>query len=226
MTTTPTVFVVDDDAALRASLARLMESVGLAVECHPSASAFLASYDPARPGCVLLDIAMPGMSGLELQDELIRRGVHIPVIIISAHGDVEKAVRAMKTGAIDFVRKPCKGTLLLERVRHAIDLDAQSRTAAARRAAVTTLMAQLTPRELEVTRLLVSGLSPKQIAYRLGLSRKTVDVHRGHILAKLNVESLVELVHLVSVLDGAASAASAAAPVHPAPAPEPSPGRA
>ncbi|UCG87907.1 MAG: response regulator transcription factor [Gemmatimonadota bacterium] len=192
-----TVFVVDDDDALRKSLRRLMQSVGLPVETYPDAQAFQASYDPSRPGCLILDIRMPGMNGLELQQKLVSESIRIPVIIMSAHGDVEKAVRAMKAGAVDFIKKPYKGKVLLERVRHALKLDAQIRREEAQRADIAARIASLTPREHEVMKLLAAGKSPKQIAFEFGLSRKTVDVHRGHIMLKMQVDSLVELAQLV-----------------------------
>jgi len=194
-----TVFVVDDDKAVRESLQRLMESVGLAVEAYPDAQAFLDGYNRTRPGCLLLDVRMPGMSGLELQEKLAGEGYGIPVIIISAHGNVEKAVRAMKTGAIDFIKKPYKGKLLLDRIRQALELDAQLRLEDAERAEVAARLEHLTPREHEVMSLLVAGKYPKQIASELGLSRKTVDVHRSHIMMKMQVDSLVELARLVQI---------------------------
>ena len=192
-----TVHVVDDDKAVRESLQRLMESVGVVVETYPSAQAFLDGYDRARPGCLVLDIRMPGMSGLELQEKLADEGIGLPVIIISAHGNVEKAVRAMKAGAVDFIKKPYKGQLLLERIRQALELDARMRRKEEERAEVGARIARLTPREREVMHLLAAGKPPKQIAFELGLSRKTVDVHRGHIMMKMQVDSLVELARMI-----------------------------
>ena len=192
-----TVHVVDDDKAVRESLQRLMESVGVVVETYPSAQAFLDGYDRARPGCLVLDIRMPGMSGLELQEKLADEGIGLPVIIISAHGNVEKAVRAMKAGAVDFIKKPYKGQLLLERIRQALELDARMRRKEEERAEVGARIARLTPREREVMHLLAAGKRPKQIAFELGLSRKTVDVHRGHIMMKMQVDSLVELARMI-----------------------------
>jgi len=174
-----------------------MESVGLPVETYPSAQAFLDSSGPTRPGCLVLDIRMPGMSGLDLQEKLAREGLRIPVIIISARGDVEKVVRAMKSGAVDFIKKPYKGKVLLDRIRQALELDACIRREEAARADVAARMARLTAREREVMQLVVAAKSPKQIALQLGLSRKTVDVHRGHIMMKMGVESSVELVRML-----------------------------
>jgi FixJ family two-component response regulator len=190
----PTVFVVDDDQAMRSSLSRLMQSVGLRVEAYASAAEFLNAFDSRAPGCLVLDIRMPGMDGLELQERLAADGIRIPVIIISAHGDVESAVRAMKCGAVDFVKKPYKGKVLLARIREALELDARIRGEQARQADVIARLARLTPREREVLALLVLGKSAKQIAFELGLSRKTVDVHRSHVMAKMQTDSVVELV--------------------------------
>ena len=197
MTAEATVFVVDDDKAVRESLERLMKSVGLPVETYPSAQSFLETYDPARPGCLVLDIRMPGMSGLELQEKLARDRINIPIIIVSGHGDVEKAVRAMKGGAVDFIRKPYKGKVLLDRIQQALEMDAGQRREEAERAEVAARIASLTPREREVMKLLAAADSPKRIAFKLGLSRKTVDVHRNHIMMKMRVDSLVELVQLL-----------------------------
>lgn len=195
-----TVFVVDDDQAMRKSLARLLDSVGLKAETYDCAEAFLADYDPTRPGCLVLDIRMPGISGLELQEQLAADGARLPVIIMSAHGDVEKAVRAMKSGAVDFIKKPYKGRVLLERVREALALDARRRSAEAARAGVAARAARLTPREREIAPLLVAGKSAKRIAFELGLSRKTVDVHRGHIMSKMQADSVVELARMFANL--------------------------
>ncbi|MHC4445291.1 MAG: response regulator transcription factor [Planctomycetota bacterium] len=193
----PTVFVVDDDEALRKSLSRLMESVNLPVETYPDARAFLNNYDPAWRGCLVLDMRMPGMDGLELQEKLIRDGIRIPVIIISAHGNVEKAVRAMKTGAIDFIKKPYKGEVLLERIRYALELDDRIRQREERRAGVEARIARLSPREREIMDQFVAGRSSKQIALDCGLSVKTVSIHRAHIMIKMGVESMTDLVRLV-----------------------------
>ncbi len=191
-----TVFVVDDDDALRKSLTRLMESVGFRVEAFASATEFLEGYDPDKPGCLTLDIKMPGMSGLDLQEQLAQQGCLIPVIIISAHGDVETTVRAMKSGAVDFLKKPYKGKVLLERVREALERDASRRRDEARHASAAARLNKLTTREREVMGYLVKGETTKQIAYQLGLSRKTVDVHRGHIMTKLQADSVVDLLHM------------------------------
>lgn len=200
MSSKSTVFVVDDDDAVRKSLRRVMEAAGFSVETFSSAEAFLDSHDPTKPGCLLLDIKMPGMSGLELQEKLASNGFRIPVIIVSAHHDVETTVRAMKTGAVDFLRKPYEGRVLRERVRHALDLDVEIRREDAKRARVAARIAVLTPRERQVMDLLVDGKAPKQIARELNVSRKTVDVHRGHIMLKVRADSLVDLVRMSNLL--------------------------
>lgn len=192
-----TVFIVDDDHAVRESLQRLIESTNMRAETFPDGRRFLEHYDPSRPGCLLLDIHMRGMDGLELQDVLRRAGAAIPVIIISAHGNVEQVVRAMKAGAVHFVQKPYKAKVLLTHVRDALELDARLRLAAAQRTAATERLRSLTPREREVLDLLVTGMPAKRVAAELGLSRKTVDVHRGHIMLKLGAESIIELGQLV-----------------------------
>jgi len=200
MPTDPTVFIVDDDEAVRRSLRRLIASAGMAVEDYATAEEYADRCDLSRPGCLVLDVRMPGMSGLELQKMLQQKGMKIPVIIISGHGDVPKAVQAMKGGAVDFIEKPFKGEVLLDRIRQAIELDGQVRRRQARRAEVQSRLALLTPREREVMELLATGTPVKQVAYQLGLSRKTVDVHRSHIMMKLQIDSLVELVRMLEVV--------------------------
>jgi FixJ family two-component response regulator len=189
----PTVFVVDDDEAVRKALKLLMESAGMRVETFASADAFLAQHDPSRPGCLILDIRMPGMSGLTLQDQLIARRINIPVIMITGHGDVAMAVGAVKKGAIDFIQKPFDDQALLDRVQQAVQIDAQRRQEHARRAEFESKLARLTPREREVLDLLISGKGNKEVALELGLSRKTVDIHRAHVMMKLGVDSLLEI---------------------------------
>lgn len=193
----PTVFIVDDDEAVRDSLRWLMKSVGLAAETYPSAQAFLDSYDPQRPGCLVLDIRMPGMSGLDLQELLPERGVELPLIFISGHGDVPMAVRALKSGAFDFIEKPFNDQLLLERVQRAIEADAAQRRERSARADITARMALLTPREREVLDRVVAGASNKGISRDLGVSLKTVEAHRARVMEKLQAGSLTELVRLV-----------------------------
>jgi FixJ family two-component response regulator len=189
----PTVFVVDDDEAVRKALKLLIESAGLKVLTFASADDFLAGYQPAWPGCLLLDVRMPGMSGLALQEKLLSEKILIPIIMITGHGDVAMAVGAVKKGAIDFLQKPFDDEVLLDRVRHAIEIDAERRVTAARQAEFDARLARLTPREHEVLNLLIDGKGNKEIALALGLSRKTVDIHRSHVMMKLGVDSLLEI---------------------------------
>jgi FixJ family two-component response regulator len=193
----PTVFVVDDDDAVRDALALLLRSVGLRAETFRSATDFLAAHDPARPGCLLLDIRMPGMSGLDLQRELIAHGSIVPVIFITGHGDVTMAVRALQDGAVDFVQKPFRDQDLLDRVQNAIDLDAKSRADLARRTEILERMGTLTARESEVMDRVVEGNPNKAIAYDLGISERTVEVHRARVMEKMQATSLPHLVRMV-----------------------------
>jgi len=192
----PTVFVVDDDPAMRDSLCWLLQSVDLHVETYPSADAFLAAYDAGRPGCLVLDVRMPGMSGLNLQDELRTRHIRLPIIMLSGHAEVPTAVRALKAGAIDFMEKPFSDELLLDRIRQAIDLDREQRDAEAQRAAVAERYALLTPREREVMELVTAGKANKVIAAELGLSPKTVEVHRAAVMDKMRADSVADLVRM------------------------------
>ncbi len=192
----PTVFVVDDDAAVRESLCWLVESAGLNAESYATAQAFLDAYDPRQPGCLVLDVRMPGLSGLDLQEQLAAQGIMLPVIIITGHGEVPMAVRAMKGGAIDFIEKPFSDQLLLDRAREAIAQDAQNRVEQARRAEVAARLALLTPREREVMEMVVSGKANKQVGASLGISQKTVEAHRAQVMRKTRADSLAELVQL------------------------------
>ncbi|MCB1750057.1 MAG: response regulator transcription factor [Gammaproteobacteria bacterium] len=200
----PTVFVVDDDAAVRQSLSLLMRSMGLPVEPFESAQDFLARARPSQPGCLVLDIRMPGMSGLELQEELSRLGFTLPVIFITGHGDVAMAVRAMKTGAVDFIEKPFSDQVLLERVNQALELDRATRDARAEIADIERRLAQLSPREREVMSRIVAGQANKVIAIELGLSERTVEIHRAKVMSKTGARSLAELVSMVTRLDSGA----------------------
>lgn len=197
MPTNATVFVVDDEPAMRESLRWLIESVGLVVETYATARDFLAGYTPTRPGCLVLDVRMPGMSGLDLQEALAARKVKIPTIIITGYAEVPMAVRAMKAGAVDFIEKPFSDQLLLDRIQQAIQADLRARNAHAQVAAVGARLATLTPREREVMDLVVAGRANREIAAKLGLSSKTVEVHRAHVMDKMKVDSLAELVRVV-----------------------------
>ena len=189
----PIIFIVDDDEAVQQSLSMLVEAVGLKSKTYNRAEDFLDAYDPAQAGCLLLDIRMPGMSGLGLQSKLAAEGINIPIIVITGHGDVPMAVEAVKAGAIDFVEKPFRDQVLLDSIQKAIELDEQNRHKQSERTDVETRIALLTPREREVMDLLVLGKSNKVIAYDLGISQKTVDFHRAHTLEKMEVGSVVEL---------------------------------
>ena len=203
------VFVVDADDALRESLEVLLQSEGLTVEAHATTESFLASYDSSRSGCLVLDVQMPDQHGLGLEEYLARHEIRVPVIIISAGADVEMAVRVMKSGAVDFIKKPLRSSALLARIREALELDAQARQAEAERAEVTAQLALLTPREREIMELLVTGKASKQIAFDLGVSRKTIDIHRQHIMMKLRVNSVVDLVQMIQISRGRSSHALA-----------------
>lgn len=190
------VHVVDDDEAVRHSLALLLSSFGLATRTHPSAEAVLAQIDRLRPGCLVVDIRMPGMNGLELQEELNRRACTIPVVIVTGHADVGLAVRAMKAGAVDFIEKPYPEEDMLRAVQAGL-----ARTAGARQSTASTEAAQqriglLTPRERDVLRRLVEGRPNKVVAHELGISPRTVEIHRANLMEKLSCRSLAEAVRM------------------------------
>jgi len=193
-----TVFVVDDDAAMQDALAQLLEAAGLLVETHASGPDFLAAYAENRPGCLLLDMAMPGMNGLEVQAALKARGCAIPVLFLTGHGDIPMAVQAVQAGAVDFLEKPIKGAILLERVQRALKLDQEWREMRGRTQAIQLRHARLSTREQEVMALAVTGLTSKQIAQQLGISPRTVEVHRTHVMHKMGAANLAELVNLAA----------------------------
>jgi FixJ family two-component response regulator len=192
-----TVFVVDDDKAVRDSLALLVHSVGLEVETFASAAEFLDAYRSNRRGCLITDIRMPGMSGLELQEKLSADDIRIPVIVLTGHGDVPAAVRALKGGAVDFVEKPFNPQALLDLIQQAIARDTEIREQAAQEAAVAERVALLTPREHEIMGLVVAGKANKVIAIELAISERTVELHRGRIMKKMQARSLAELMRMV-----------------------------
>ncbi len=196
-----TVFVVDDDAAVRRSLSLLIGSMALPVETFSSAQDFLERCDADRPGCLVLDIRMPGMSGLELQTELHTRGFFLPVIFITGHGDIAMAVRAMQHGALDFIEKPFNDQQLLERINQALELDRVGRENRDELSAMAARIALLTPRETEVMRRIVAGQANKVVAIELGLSERTVEIHRAKVMAKTGAGSLAELVSMVTRID-------------------------
>ena len=196
VTAEPTVFVVDDDETVRESVRTLVGSVGLPAEAYGTAADFLAGCSGERSGCVVCDVRLPGMSGLELQHELAARNQVLPVILITGFGDVSTAVRAMRAGAVDFIEKPFGRQLLLDRVHEAIDRDRRARLLGAQRRSVAMRVGRLTPREREVMALVVAGKANKVIAMDLGLCEKTIEVHRAHVMRKMEAESLAELVRL------------------------------
>ena len=194
----PTVFVVDDDEVVRNTIGRLAESVNFIVETFTSAQEFLDSYDTTRPGCLVLDVRMPGMSGMKLQAELIEKNIHLPTIFISGHSDVSMAAEAFRKGAVDFIEKPFRNQILLDRIQEAITKDTQFRQKQTDREAVRTKLALLTPREQEVVDLIKAGKLNKVVASKLGISQRTVEVHRANIMKKMKVDSVAELVTLVN----------------------------
>ena len=196
-----TVYVVDDDAALCQSLSWLLESVGLPVETFNSAQAYLEKYNVKQRGCLLLDIRMKGMSGFELQEKLISLGNRLPIIMITGHGDIPMAVRAMKAGAVDFITKPFNDQLLLDLVQRVLAEEIERKeeadvtvTSNANNPELLERYASLTAREREIMERVVDGKLNKQIAYELGISMKTVELHRAHVMQKMQVKSLAELV--------------------------------
>ncbi|GAB6043779.1 response regulator transcription factor [Endothiovibrio diazotrophicus] len=204
-----TVFVVDDDPALRDALSLLMQSVQQPVEAFDSAQAFLDAFDPRRRGCLVLDIRMPGMSGLDLQSRLNELGSTLPVIIITGHGDVPMAVRALKNGAMDFLEKPFNDQMLLDCVKRALEVNARESDQAARRSTIEGRLALLTPRERQVLELVVAGKSNKEMAADLGVSQKTIEAHRAKVMEKTRARSLSELMRMI-LTDGVDPLADAA----------------
>ena len=192
-----TVFVVDDDPDARQSLKRLVESVSLPLQTYGNAQEFLDVYDPGIPGCLLLDVRMPGMSGLELQAQLAAAGIRIPIIMISGHGDIPMAVQAVQRGALDFIEKPFRAQLLLDRIHDALLRDTEIRETEAASSAAAKRLSGLTRREHQVLDRVVAGESTKEIAANLRLSPKTVDWHRAKIMDKLEAHTPTELVRMV-----------------------------
>jgi two-component system response regulator FixJ len=193
----PTVFVVDDDPAILDSVQLLLRSVDLDAETFSSATEFLEAYDPDRLGCLVLDVRMPGMSGLELQERLDSMGSTLPIIFVTAHGDVPMAVQAVKAGAVDFIQKPFRHQELIDKARQAIEQHARNREKLASRNEIVERIASLTPREREVMDLVVEGKANKVIAHDLEISQRTVEIHRARVMSKMQATSVSELVQMV-----------------------------
>ncbi|MCP4408231.1 MAG: response regulator transcription factor [Gammaproteobacteria bacterium] len=194
-----TIFLVDDNHNVRDALSLFLESTGLQVRAYPSAQAFLEHYDSLHPGCLVLDIRMPGMNGMELQQELIKRHIDIPIIFLSGHGDIPMSVKALKAGAVDFIEKPFNDEVLLNCIHEAIIKDAQTRVFNAQKSKILANYAQLTRREKEVMKFVISGHSNKEIARELDISHRTIDVHRARIMEKMQANSLPELVSMTTM---------------------------
>jgi RNA polymerase sigma factor (sigma-70 family) len=195
--TTPTVFIVDDDAGVRDSLAMLLELNGFATRTYESAEQFLARYRPEWPGCLVLDLRMAGMGGLALQAELARRATQLPIVIVTAHGDVAAARSALRAGAIDFIEKPIDNELLLAAVGAALERDTRARDQAAVQAGIAERLARLTGRERAVLDMVVDGRHNREIAAALDISPRTVEVYKSRLMEKLQVRRVPELVKLM-----------------------------
>ncbi len=192
----PVIRVVDDDASFRRALGRLLRASGYSVECYASAGEFLARPGPDAPGCVLLDLRMPGVGGLELQEALAKEERALPVVFLTGHGDIPTSVRAMRRGAEDFLTKTATKGEILDAVRRALDRDARTRAAESREEAVRRALGSLSPRQLDVLRLVVRGRLNKQIAAELGIHERTVKLHRTSITSRLGMRSTAELTRL------------------------------
>jgi two-component system, LuxR family, response regulator FixJ len=197
----PVVFIVDDDEAVRSSLRLLLKSVGLVPSALACAREFLDKYDAAQPGCLVLDVRMPEMSGLELQEQLNLQGAVLPVIFITGHGDVPMAVEAMQAGACDFLQKPFRDQDLIDRIQRALEKDRTNRVALNERTLIRERLESLTPREREVLAMVTSGKANKVMAADLGVSQRTVEIHRARVMEKMSAASLAQLVRMGMDLD-------------------------
>jgi FixJ family two-component response regulator len=197
----PTVFIIDDDASVRKSLSRLLRSAGFEVETFATAELFLEREHYDGIGCLVLDVRMPGISGIDLQDELSKADYSMPIVFITGHGNIPMGVQAMKKGAVDFLAKPFEDEEFLQAVREAIEKDTRGRAEYAEVHEVRERIALLTARERDVLRYVITGMLNKQIAYELGIAEKTVKVHRGRIMEKLGVDSVADLVRLAEKAD-------------------------
>ena len=193
----PVIYIVDDDDGMRRSLTVLMTTIGYQPVAFASPTEFLAKYDRAQPGCLLLDVRMPGMSGLEVQQHLNRSGSMLPVILASGHGDIPMAVQAMKDGAFDFLQKPFRDQELLDRVQRALTRDTENRSRLRHTDRIRERLATLSPREREVLDLVTQGKANKMVAGDLGVSQRTVEIHRAHVMQKMEAGSLAELVRMM-----------------------------
>ena len=205
-TDTATVMVVDDDSGVRNAMRLLLKSVGLNCQLFASAQEFLGAYQPEQQGCLVLDIRMPGMSGMELQQQLNLRGAVIPVIFMTGHGDIPMAVEAMQHGAFDFLQKPFRDQDLLDRIQRAIAKDSERRKSLGEHARIRTHLETLTPREREVLDLMTVGKQNKSIAQDLGVSPRTVEIHRARVMEKMSAHSVAELVRMMLDLKHMATA--------------------
>ena len=200
----PVIYIVDDDDGMRRALTVLITTIGYQPVAFAKPTEFLAKYDPSQPGCLVLDVRMPEMSGLEVQQQLNKAGSMLPVILISGHGDIPMAVQAMKDGAFDFLQKPFRDQELIDRINGALKLDAQNRESVDRLADLKAREESLTPREREVLVLVVDGKANKVIAIDLGLSERTVEIHRANVMEKMGARSVAHLVKMHLMLGGEA----------------------
>jgi RNA polymerase sigma factor (sigma-70 family) len=191
-----TIFLIDDDAGVRDALTLLLSLKGMSTQPFATADTFIQAYQPERPGCVLTDLRMPGMTGLELQAALAERHIDVPLVVLTAHGDVATARAALKNGAFDFLEKPVDDDLLVEVLRNALRVDRERRTASSSRSAADTRLERLTAREREILALLAAGHQNREIAAQLSISPRTVEVHKARIMEKLQCHSLAELIRM------------------------------
>lgn len=195
------IYIVEDDEAVRESLQMVLESIGYRVSSYASANQFIEKWNPEMAGCLVLDIRMPGMNGMELQRRLNERNSILPIIFVTGHGDVPMAVEAMQQGAVDFLQKPYREQELLEKIERAFSLDRDNRASLLSRQDIAARLASLTPRELDVLRLMVEGKANKVIAIDLDISQRTVEIHRARVMEKLGANSLAHMVRMVMAVD-------------------------